>query len=420
MSLDPAQNKALGLLLDTPYRSVTGYINPIMNDLRDIPENLGNAEKFNTYVRYLPAYTDATTSSASANSVEIPGIILHKGASSTKKTLSYVTSGTYGKVYKNADITVLSTNIWKTVTIHNAQDIKDTFMEAFALAILGSDFDPEIRESTCAITGFYRPTHIGNPLGHGHEAPSYGYNLVIRMKSYQTLQNYLGYGFRDLNNIKRIIHKTANILLKLRERYNFLHCDLHRENVMFNPEGSPVFIDFGRVSLTIGSTRYATNEYARIGFSYDMLMYVMSLYCYMRNNGLAPRTQLNNTFKEILMYGGSDLLDFFTTRYQFPPPNEWFGTYNFEIGKIYAGREGGLYRTSKPNNSGVYIPKPTQEEMTNHIISIRNQSNVRGCLNCVGNAYKCVGNACTAARNYFTKKIKTNRRNKTRRSTKRR
>jgi len=438
MSLYPSQIKKLQSLLDTPYRSETGYINPIMNDLRNIPENLENAGNFNTYVRYLPAYTDATAStatastatastataysasastSASSNSIEVPAIILHKGTSSTTKTLSYVAKGTYGKVYKNADITVLSKNIWKKVTIHNAQDIKDLFMEAFTMAILGSDVDPEIRNSTCNITGFYRPTHIGTALGYGNDTPTYGYSLIIRMDSYQSLKDYLGTGIRDLNNIKLIIHKTANVLLKLRERYNFLHCDLHKDNVMFKSDGSPVIIDFGRACLTIGTTQYATNEYYLDNrFSYDMLIYVMSLYCHMRNNMIVPREQVNATFRDILMYNDSDLLNFFTSRYQFPFPNEWVGTYNFNIGQIYAGGKGGLYETSTPNNSGGYIPHPTQEEMTNHIISIRDRSKARGYFDCFGNAYRCVGNACTKC---FTKKTKTNRRNKTRRQKKR-
>jgi hypothetical protein len=283
-------------------------------------------------------------------------------------------------------------------------------MEAFALAILGADDDPVISRSTCGIIGFYRPASIGKKAGDDVEL-EYGFDLYIKMPSYTSLDDYLtSRGGASINNIRSIINDTAEKLLRIRDKYNFIHCDLHKGNVLFHENGDPVLIDFGRVGLTLGSTFFGTNVYAKYGFSYDMILYVMSLYCNYRH--------YRESFRAILMYKEQDMLEFFTTRGgEFGPPNEWWAPYNFYLGDILPAPNV-LYAQGVTVDDTFY-PKPTAVEMTDNILSIRNNSRptvlevVGGGGGGGGGIVGCVGKYC---RNFFyppnTKKNRRNRRNR--------
>jgi len=402
MPLSSAQQAALQGLMDRGYRSMSGYITPILNAL----ENLTTAN-FDDYVTYLPAYNISGVASSSTASVgdqhEVPSLLLYHSGKTNKKELTYLKSGASGAIFRNSggdskNIAITSGNIWKLVTINSAEDIRDMFMEAFALAILGADDDPLISGSICRILGFYRPTHVRKTYGASSES-NYGYQLIIKMSPYQTIDQHIEKVGQTFENYRIIINKTSNLLYKLRDKYSFIHCDLHVGNVMFKADGSPVLIDFGRVGLTIGSTRYATSEYAQMGFSFDMLLYVMSLYCDVR--------RFHEDFRQILMYKGKDLFKFFLKNPTFTSPYEWYGPYNFYLGEI-AKAPNVLYASDEIQGDGKRIPRPTEKEMTDNIISINKASKT---------TWECIGNLCRPVTKFFSRsrKNRSNRRNKTRR-----
>jgi hypothetical protein len=409
MPLSAAQETALQGLMDRGYKSMSGHITPILNSLEHL-----DIDKFNEYVTYLPAYSisgvtssstasSSTASSSAAADDEIPpSIIIHHSSKTNKKDLTYLKSGASGAIFKNSgsskNIAITSGNIWKSVTINSAEDIRDMFMEAFALAILGADDDPLISGSICRILGFYRPASVKKTYGSSSSGTNYGYQLVIKMSPYRTIDQHIKTVGKTFENYRIIINKTSNILLKLRDKYSFIHCDLHVGNVMFTEDGSPVLIDFGWVGLTIGSTRYATSEYARMGFSFDMLLYVISLYCDAR--------QFSAEFRQILNYNGEDLFKFFIKNPTYKFPYEWHGPYNFILGDIMTAPNV-LYKHDEIVD-GRRTPRPTEIEMTNNIASINKASKT---------TWECIGDLCRPVTKFFlrSRKNRRNHRGKTRR-----
>jgi serine/threonine protein kinase len=93
------------------------------------------------------------------------------------------------------------------------------------------------------------------------------------------------YTFDTYKNLKGILNivEISNIFIKLGEnlkgfeqRYGFKHRDLHPGNVLFNENGDPIMIDFGKSCMKMGNDVYSVKN--DDCYSYDLIILMSALY----------------------------------------------------------------------------------------------------------------------------------------------
>jgi hypothetical protein len=80
--------------------------------------------------------------------------------------------------------------------------------------------------------------------------------------------------------IKHVLKSIAEVLLHFRNLYNFHHCDLHDNNIMYSDlnKRRPMIIDFGKSCLTFNGITYVSNPTEEVTCSSnDLLILLVSL-----------------------------------------------------------------------------------------------------------------------------------------------
>lgn len=419
-ALTPEQITAFGNLLDVSYRT-TENINLIIRSLEDRPGNNDFQDIFGTYLR---SYTQSWYGTGETDIPE-DVITTYTPGKSKSTVVTKIGAGATGTIFKGtsavdsrktqADGSLLqtNTNIWKAVLVKSRKDLKDVFMEAFALAVLAAD--PAFQQATCGILGLFRPKEFLQTLASGPIVyPEAGFTFFIKMPRYLTLEQKakVGYSFNDM---RPIIHDASLIILILLRKYKFVHSDLHVGNIMFRTNGTPVLIDFGRVGFSIGDTRYATSDYAvrdpeypEFGWSYDMLIYVASAMRYCAQNGDFT------FFSDLLKHNNIDVYN----HLGWGVSPRWYLTYSFNLWT--KGKATGLVGPVSATEPRV---APTWAQLEAFTDSVWSNSEEKKSIwesywNCAGKMCITIGGIlkCTCPRR---KKTRKNRRQPNKRQTRR-
>jgi len=379
--LTPAQELAFSNLLLPIFRTNAGNI---ITSLQE-----GNTTFADTFGTYLPHWTDVQPSKGFLgfgatpevpdqisvptkviNCIRTPGsgrrdcVPVTRIGAGADGTIFTETSSTAETIRADADSLMMKEQdpafIWKMVAVRNTAELRDVFMEAFALAVLGAD--PDFTQTTCGILGLYKPLTFAL-VNHTITYPPDGFQFFMKMRKYYTIEVVTKnptYGYYE---VRPIIQAASTTLVALLNKYSFIHSDLHVGNIMFQTNGTPVLIDFGRAGFSIGDTRYATSGYAvrtaehpDLGWSYDMLIYIVSV---MRHCSV---NRDMDSFRELLVYNRIDILQ--TLRNQGVNPL-WYAAYSFHL---WRNRASGLVGLT---TAGAHPVIPTNAQIiafTQHIV----------------------------------------------------